>query len=129
MGRCRWPGRGAKHRSGVNGRSLRPDLDEQDVSVNQPEHLNARNMPAHTQTTVIELTTLLAPEVKEIVLRSPETPLAFEPGQWISLHLPVGEKPPLVRAYSLARPADPSGTLTLCFDRVPDGLGSGYLFD
>src|SRR5437588_9722621 len=86
-------------------------------------------MPAHTQTTVIERTTLLAPEVKEIVLRSPETPLAFEPGQWISLHLPVGEKPPLVRAYSLARPADPSGALTLCFDRVPDGLGSEYLFE
>src|SRR5437588_1991972 len=86
-------------------------------------------MPAQTQTTVVERTTLLAPEVKEIVLRAPETPIAFEPGQWVSLHLPVGEKPPLVRAYSLARPADPSGSLTLCFDRVYDGLGSGYLFE
>jgi ferredoxin-NADP reductase len=85
-------------------------------------------MPAQTQTTVIERTTLLAPEVKEIVLRSPEAPIAFEPGQWISLHLPVGEKPPLVRAYSLARPVDSSGSLTLCFDRVPGGLGSEYLF-
>src|SRR5438876_7805917 len=86
-------------------------------------------MPAQTQTTVVERTALLAPEVKEIVLRAPETSVAFEPGQWVSLHLPVGEKPPLVRAYSLARPADPSGSLTLCFDRVPGGLGSGFLFE
>jgi phenol hydroxylase P5 protein len=86
-------------------------------------------VPAQTQTTVIEWTTLLAPEVKEIVLRSPETPISFEPGQWISLHLPVGEKPPLVRAYSLAYPPTPNGSLTVCFDRVPGGLGSSYLFE
>jgi len=86
-------------------------------------------MPAQTQTTTIERIELLAPEVKEIVLHAPEPPLSFEPGQWVSLHLPVGEKPPLVRAYSLARPADPSGALTLCFDRVPGGLGSEYLFE
>src|SRR2546422_10384550 len=86
-------------------------------------------MPAQTRTTVIERIPPLAPEVKEMVLRRPETPIAFEPGQWVSLHLPVGEKPPLVRAYSLARPAEPSGSLTLCFDRVPGGLGSTYLFE
>ncbi|MGV3722451.1 MAG: ferredoxin--NADP reductase, partial [Actinomycetota bacterium] len=55
-------------------------------------------------------------------------PIDWLPGQWISLHLPVGEKPPLVRAYTLAAPPQASGELSLCFDRVPDGLGSDYLF-
>jgi phenol hydroxylase P5 protein len=86
-------------------------------------------MPAQTQTTTITEIRLLTPEVRELVLRPPETPVPFEPGQWVSLHLPVGERPPLVRAYSLAWPADPSGSLTLCFDRVPGGLASGYLFE
>src|SRR5689334_16769263 len=85
-------------------------------------------MPAQTHTTTIERITLLTPEVKEVVLRAPATPIAFEPGQWLSLHLPVGEKPPLVRAYTLACPPVPDGSLTICFDRVPGGLGSEYLF-
>jgi len=86
-------------------------------------------MPAATHSSTIERITALAPEVREIVLRRPEPLLHFEPGQWISLHLPVGERPPLVRAYSLARPERETGALTLCLDHVPDGLGSGYLFE
>src|SRR5579871_2586885 len=86
-------------------------------------------MPAQTQTTTITAIRSLTPEVREIVLRPPEAPIPFEPGQWVSLHLPVGERPPLVRAYSLAEPPDPSGSLTLCLDRVPDGLASSYLFE
>jgi ferredoxin-NADP reductase len=86
-------------------------------------------MPAATQETVIEQITPLSTEVREIVLRRPEPPVRFQPGQWISLHLPVGEKPPLVRAYSLARPEEATGSLTLSLDRVPDGLGSGYLYE
>jgi phenol hydroxylase P5 protein len=86
-------------------------------------------MPAATHNAIIERTTSLSPHVREIMLCRPDAPLSFQPGQWISLHLPVGEKPPLVRAYSLARPEETSGALTLCLDRVPDGLGSGYLFE
>jgi ferredoxin-NADP reductase len=86
-------------------------------------------MPAQTQTTTIERITLLTPEVKEIVLRAPASRIDFAPGQWLSLHLPVGEKPPLVRAYTLACPPAPDDSLTLCFDRVPGGLGSEYLFE
>jgi ferredoxin-NADP reductase len=86
-------------------------------------------MPAQTQTTSITEIRALTPEVRELVLRAPAMPVPFEPGQWVSLHLPVGERPPLVRAYSLARPAAPDGSLTLCFDRVPGGLASGYLFE
>ncbi len=85
-------------------------------------------MPAITHLTVIEAIHSLATDVREIRLRRPDPPLHFAPGQWVSLHLPVGERPPLIRAYSLARPEEESGALTLCLDRVTDGLGSGYLF-
>jgi len=70
----------------------------------------------------------VAREVREITLAPPPAPVEFQPGQWLSLHLPVGEHPPLVRAYSLAAPSSPSGELVLCLDMVPGGLGSGYLF-
>ena len=70
----------------------------------------------------------LSPDVKEMVLAPQVNPISYKPGQWISLQLPVGSSPPLVRAYSLAEPESVSGHLVLVFDRVPDGLGSGYLF-
>lgn len=67
--------------------------------------------------------------VRELHLRPDRSPLDCVPGQWISLRLPVGDRPPLIRAYSLAAPPASDGTLTLCLDRVDDGLGSGYLWE
>ncbi len=80
-------------------------------------------------TAAIEAVSTLGPEVREITLR-PDVlePLVYAPGQWISLRLPVGDRPPLVRAYSLATPPTHDGRLTLCFDRVESGLGSEYLW-
>lgn len=69
----------------------------------------------------------LAPEVREIVLRPLAGRIHFAPGQWISVHLPIGERPPLVRAYSLAEPETPAGELVLTLDRVSGGLGSSYM--
>jgi NAD(P)H-flavin reductase len=69
----------------------------------------------------------LSPSVRELTV-APERPISFAPGQWVSLKLPVGPRPPLVRAYSMAEPESPSGKIILVFDRVPDGVGSGYLF-
>jgi ferredoxin-NADP reductase len=46
----------------------------------------------------------------------------------VSLKLPVGARPPLNRAYSMAAPSTTSGELTLVFDRVIGGLGSGFLY-
>lgn len=85
-------------------------------------------MPAPSFTTTVRSVRDVAPEVREITLDAPETPLSFAPGQWISLQLPVGEHPPLVRAYSFAAPPSATGELVLCLDRVPEGLGSDYLF-
>lgn len=69
----------------------------------------------------------IAPDVRECVLNPLSTPVHFQPGQWISTQLPIGERQPLVRAYSLAEPESASGELVLCFDHVTAGLGSGYL--
>ena len=70
----------------------------------------------------------LTPQVRQLVLLPTVQNIAFQPGQWVSLKLPIGERPPLNRAYSMAAPATPSGELTLVLDRVPGGLGSGYLY-
>jgi ferredoxin-NADP reductase len=70
----------------------------------------------------------LTPHVRQLVLLPTGQNIAFQPGQWVSLKLPVGAKPPLNRAYSMAAPGTPSGELTLIFDRVPGGLGSNYLY-
>src|SRR5678815_932057 len=70
----------------------------------------------------------LMPRVRQLVLLPREQSLSFEPGQWISLKLPVGPKPPLNRAYSMAAPRTNSGELTLVLDQVMGGLGSGYLW-
>ena len=70
----------------------------------------------------------LTPHTRQLMLRPTVQHIGFQPGQWVSLKLPVGAKPPLNRAYSMATPETPSGELTVIFDRVPGGLGSSYLY-
>ncbi len=77
--------------------------------------------------TVISVTDL-TPHVRQLVLQPKTQRILFQPGQWVSLQLPVGAKPPLSRAYSLAEPPSRTGQLTLVFDRVPNGIGSSYLY-
>lgn len=85
-------------------------------------------MAGTTRETTIRSLRDVAPGVRELTLAPPVERLSFLPGQWLSLHLPVGEHPPLVRAYTLVAPEAPGGELVLCFDRVPGGIGSEYLF-
>lgn len=77
---------------------------------------------------VVERVHEWAPATRSLFLRLPAgVRLPHHAGQFISLSLPVGERPPLVRAYSLA--SDPGDELLeICVDRVPAGLGSSYLF-
>ena len=77
--------------------------------------------------TVLSVTDL-TPHVRQLVLQPKAQRILYQPGQWVSLQLPVGAKPPLNRAYSLAEPPSPTGQLTLVFDRIPNGMGSSYLF-
>ena len=85
-------------------------------------------MAEPTQMARILSVTDLTPHVRQLIVLPKTQKLTFQPGQWVSLKLPVGTKPPLTRAYSLATPESPSGELTLVFDRVPRGTGSGYLY-
>ena len=80
------------------------------------------------QTARVLSVTDLTPQARQLIVLPQSRKIDFQPGQWVSLKLPVGSKPPLNRAYSMATPASPSGELTLVFDRVPQGLGSGYLY-
>jgi len=81
-----------------------------------------------TQPAVVVSALDLTPHVRQLILRPLRQKIVFQPGQWVSLKLPVGAKQPLNRAYSMAAPASPDGELTLVFDRVPDGIGSDYLY-
>lgn len=81
-----------------------------------------------TQPATVLSVTDLTPHVRQLVAQPKTQRILFQPGQWVSLQLPVGAKPPLNRAYSLAEPPSPTGQLTLVFDRVPNGIGSSYLY-
>jgi len=81
-----------------------------------------------TQPATVLSITDLTPHVRQLVLLPTVHHIAFRPGQWVSLKLPVGAKPPLNRAYSMAAPGTASGELTLVFDRIPGGIGSNYLY-
>ena len=85
-------------------------------------------MAEQTQLATILSVTEFTPHVRQLVLLPKEQPIRFRPGQWVSLKLPVGAKPPLNRAYSMAAPGTTTGELTLVFDHVTGGLGSGYLY-
>lgn len=81
-----------------------------------------------TQSATVLSVNDLTRQVRQLVLLPTVQNIAFQPGQWVSLKLPVGAKPPLNRAYSMAAPGTPSGELTLVFDRVTGGLGTTYLY-
>jgi ferredoxin-NADP reductase len=81
-----------------------------------------------TQAAAVLSVTDLTPHARQLVLLPAVQHIAFWPGQWVSLKLPVGAAPPLNRAYSMAAPSTPSGELTFIFDRVPGGVGSNYLY-
>lgn len=81
-----------------------------------------------TQAAAVVSVNDLTPHARQLVLRPIVQNIAFEPGQWVSLKLPIGAKLPLNRAYSMAAPGTPSGELTLIFDRVSGGVGSNYLY-
>jgi ferredoxin-NADP reductase len=84
---------------------------------------------AEIRTATITDARQLSPHVRELTLCPDSDPVGYQPGQWLSLRLPVGDRPPLVRAYSLANAPAPDGHLVLTFDHVPDGLGTGYLWE
>jgi phenol hydroxylase P5 protein len=84
-------------------------------------------MAEPTHVAEVQAVTSLTAHTKRLTLRPLGERLEFQPGQWISLKLPIGERPPLNRAYSLADPPSASGEISLVFDHVPAGIASTYL--
>ncbi len=73
----------------------------------------------------------IAPNTKQFWLQvdDPE-PLDYQPGQFITLDLPIHEKRRnRWRSYSIANLPDASNVLELCIVRLEGGLASDYLFD
>ena len=70
----------------------------------------------------------IAPETRSFFLRLPAgRGLDFQPGQFLSLGLPVVPAP-IVRPYSVASDPEQPELLEICLNRVPLGPGSDYLF-
>lgn len=69
----------------------------------------------------------IAPAVRELrFARVDGRPMAFDPGQWVNLVLPL-EAGELRRAYSIASPPDGTPGFDLAVTRVEGGAGSAYL--
>jgi CDP-4-dehydro-6-deoxyglucose reductase, E3 len=87
-------------------------------------------MPVQTFTAQVESVENLTHDVRQLDLRliEPKT-IAFKPGQFISFEMPHPQTGHLVtRAYSIASQPSRSDVITLLFNQVPGGPGSGFLF-
>ncbi len=87
-------------------------------------------MRIETYTAQVETVEDLAHDVRQLDLRliEPKT-IAFKPGQFVSFEMPHPRTGHLVtRAYSIASQPSRSGVITLLFNLVPGGPGSGLLF-
>jgi len=87
-------------------------------------------MPIETFTAQVESIKDLTHDVRQLDLRliEPRT-ITFKPGQFVSFEMPHPQTGRLVtRPYSIASQPSRSGIVTLLFNLVPGGPGSGFLF-
>jgi CDP-4-dehydro-6-deoxyglucose reductase, E3 len=92
--------------------------------------LESPAMPIETYTAQVESIENLTHDVRRLDLRliEPKT-IAFKPGQFISFEMPDPHTGRLLtRAYSIASQPSRSGVITLLFNLVSGGPGSGFLF-
>jgi ferredoxin-NADP reductase len=85
-----------------------------------PPHFEARLASART----------LTPGVRELTFeRLDGQPMAFEPGQWVNMILPVtvGDASDIKRSYSIASPPDGTPRFAVAVTRVQGGPGSTWL--
>jgi CDP-4-dehydro-6-deoxyglucose reductase, E3 len=87
-------------------------------------------MPIERFTAQVDMIKDLTHDVRQLDLRliEPKT-IVFKPGQFISFEMPYPRTGHLVtRAYSIASQPSRSDVITLLFNLVPGGPGSGLLF-
>ncbi len=85
-----------------------------------PPHFEARLASAR----------MLTPGVRELTFeRVDGQPMAFEPGQWVNMMLPVavGDSSDIKRSYSIASPPDGTPRFAVAVTRVQGGPGSSWL--
>ena len=93
--------------------------------------LESPAMPIETFAAQVESIKNLTHDVRQLDLRliEPKT-LMFKPGQFISFEMSHPQTGHLVtRAYSIASQPSRPDVITLLFNLVPGGSGSGFLFD
>lgn len=90
----------------------------------------ARQMPKWTPA-IIQKIEQRTPTVRSFWLELPDREvLDFRAGQFLTLDLPVGQtRRDGWRSYSIAAAADGSNRAELCIVRLPQGKGTGYLFE
>ena len=87
-------------------------------------------MPIDSYTAQVESIENLTHDVRRLDLRliEPES-INFKPGQFVSFEMPDPQSGRLLtRAYSIASQPSQSGVITLLFNLVSGGPGSGFLF-
>jgi ferredoxin-NADP reductase len=68
-------------------------------------------------------------DTRSLFLRLVESPpLVFNPGQFISISIPLADET-RTRPYTIASCPDDGEPLEICFNRVPGGRGVDYLFE
>ena len=109
---------------------LAPDTIPSGESFQHPARI-IPVMPIEPYTAQVESIKNLTHDVRQLDLRliEPKT-IAFKPGQFISFEMShPGTGHLVTRAYSIASQPSRSGVITLLFNQVPGGPGSGLLFD
>lgn len=88
-------------------------------------------MPTIWHTARIKQIEEIAPEVCSFILAvDGHEAFDFQPGQFITLDLPISDKRlKRWRSYSIASAPDGTNEIELCIVRNPTGLGSNWLFD
>jgi ferredoxin-NADP reductase len=91
--------------------------------------LAAGGQTAQRQTATIVQANALTPTARELTLQPEgDTLVAYKPGQWIALHLPVVEgQPRVVRPYTIANAPKADSTLTLCITHGDGSPATEYL--
>ena len=85
-------------------------------------------MAATTFQTVVDRIDVLSYNVRSFRLRlSAPTSMAFEPGQFVIVHVPK-DGSTVKRAYSLASPPHQAGVVELCLQHVDGGIASTFFW-
>ncbi len=97
-----------------------------EIEADIEEEPDQRRIPIRDFSTKVETITPLTGDVKGLRLRLENGPMDFQAGQYVNITLPGIEG---TRAFSIANAPSDNGAVELQIRRVPNGKGTGYIFD